>query len=132
MLASWHCCPVILGIQKKKLVVSAEKNKASNTLTHGLVMLCFLHQDKLELTNMKKAPRHPQMHPQMMAPGKVNKVGGAMSTVPNLSVEDVTAYALSPSIRSLNMAKLNTAMAHVKKTFQRTENFQKLLGLEIS
>ena len=77
-------------------------------------------------------PRTPVRHPTMTQPGRVSIVGGAISSVPNLRVDAETVRIVVPFIRSPKIAKVNTAMAQVKNTFQTTENFQKVLGFEIS
>ena len=81
---------------------------------------------------MKPAPRRPQIAPVIKLLGIVLIDGAVMGLVPNLSTEDDTVLIYSPSNNAFSIASVNTAIAQEKNTFQTTENFQKVFGLEIS
>ena len=81
---------------------------------------------------MNPAPRTPHMAPVNMLPGIVSIVGAVIGEVPNFSTEDEMLLIYSPSSNALKIASVKTAIAQEKNTFQTTENFQKVLGFEIS
>ena len=81
---------------------------------------------------MNPAPSSPAIAPIIKLPGMASIVGAVIGVVPNLSTEDDILFTYSPPINALKTASVNTAIAHEKNTFQTTENFQKVLGFEIS
>ena len=83
-------------------------------------------------TTINPAPRSPERVPVTTLPGIASIVGAVIGFVPNLSTEDDTALIYSPYNNALKIASVKTAIAQEKNTFQTTENFQKVLGFEIS
>ena len=83
-------------------------------------------------TIMNPAPRHPAIAPVITLDGIVSMVGAVIGSRPNLSTDEEIPLMVSPYSNALKIASVNTANAQEKNTFQTTENFQKVLGFEIS
>ena len=81
---------------------------------------------------MKPAPRSPAKVPVIKLDGIVSIVGAVIGLRPNLSTDEEIPLTVSPYSNALKIASVNTAIAQEKNTFQTTENFQKVLGFEIS